>query len=695
MAMMAKMRSLAPAFIITVGALFVLFMVISDSNVLEALGGRTNEVGSVNGDEISYQEYQMALERQRESTKQQTGNDIPDEQMDQFRDQVWESLVTEKLISKEVERLGITVSDQEIKDIILGEDPPAFLKQNFIDSLGNFNRALYEEAIFNPQNEKILLQTEEIVKQSRYREKLQSLLEAGITVSDAEIKRKFIEQNTYMNAQYALFANALFPDSVLNITEADMRKYYEEHVDKFKINAQRKLSFVLFRNEPSKADSMLVIKNLENVQKSIANDTADFKYFADIYSEVPYSIDTLTITSFSKEALPYLKKAKVGDVFGPVPSSRGYELIHLLKIIPSSEKFIRASHILISQQGDDEKNLTEANRIYNELKNGADFAQMAIQYSKDPGSARNGGDLGWFGRGMMVKEFEDAGFSAKVGEVQKPIKTTFGYHIILVTDESKSKYVVEQIVNEVQESATTRDATFNAANDFQYLADKNGFEKEAELVGYKIQQSASFTMKSSSIPGLGANKRLMNFAFENSLNSISEVHKLPTGYVVAKISEVIPEGVEKFEESQPKIRQLTVTEKQYEKAHQLAMDDMQKAGNDLNKINEIDPRIKIETTGRFNSTTVIPNIGRDNAFVQNALLLKQGETSAPFRSLRGYYVIRLTEKTDFDSIAYKNQSSVIRNNLLQEKKNASLSAWLNMIKEKADIVDNRYKFFGY
>ncbi len=247
MGMMAKMRNLAPVFIITVGALFVLFMVISDSNVLEAIGGRSNNVGSVNGVDIGYQEYQAAIERQRETTKQQTGNDIPEEQFDQFRDQVWETLVTEKLIEQEVQRLGITVSNQEIKDIILGDDPPAFLKQNFIDSLGRFNREMYEEAIFNPQNEQILLQAEEVVKQTRYREKLQSLLEAGITVSDAEIKRKFIEQNTFMDAQYALFANALFPDSVLNITEKDLRDYYDANPDKFKVNAQRKLSYVLIQ----------------------------------------------------------------------------------------------------------------------------------------------------------------------------------------------------------------------------------------------------------------------------------------------------------------------------------------------------------------------------------------------------------------------------------------------------------------
>jgi parvulin-like peptidyl-prolyl isomerase len=630
MGMMAKMRNLAPVFIITVGALFVLFMVISDSNVLEAIGGRSNNVGSVNGVDIGYQEYQAAIERQRETTKQQTGNDIPEEQFDQFRDQVWETLVTEKLIEQEVLRLGITVSNQEIKDIILGDEPPAFLKQNFIDSLGRFNREMYEEAIFNPQNEQILLQAEEVVKQTRYREKLQSLLEAGITVSDAEIKRKYIEQNTFMDAQYALFANALFPDSVLNITEKDLRDYYDANPDKFKVNAQRKLSYVLFRNEPSNADSMMVLKNLENVKRMTENDTSDFKYLVDIYSEVPYSIDTLTVSLLSNEAIKAFKNASIGSIVGPVPSTRGgYELYHLLNVLPASEKSVKASHILISQMGDDAANLAEANRVYQELKSGANFTEMAQKFSKDPGSAKNGGNLGWFGKGMMVKEFEEACFSGKVGEIQKPVKTSFGYHIILVTDQSNSKYVVEKINNAVKESATSRDAKFTAANDFAYLAEKNGFEKEAELMSYTIQETGNFTLKSASIPGLGANKRLVAFAFENSLNSVSEVHRLPNGYVVAKISEVIPDGLEKFEDNQPKVRQLLVVEKQFEKAHELATTVMKKAGNDLNKISQIDSRIQVGMTGRFNSTTSIPTIGKDNALIYSALSMKPGELSEP------------------------------------------------------------------
>jgi peptidyl-prolyl cis-trans isomerase D len=696
MGMMAKMRNLAPVFIITVGALFVLFMVISDSNVLEALGGRTNDVGSVNGIDISYQEFQLAVERQRESQKQQTGNDVPEEEFDQFRDQVWETLVTEKLIEQEVQRLGITVSNQEIKDIILGDDPPAFLKQNFIDSLGRFNREMYEEAIFNPQNEQILLQAEEIVKQTRYREKLQSLLEAGMTISEDEIKRKFVEQNTFMEGQFALFANALFPDSVLNITEKDLRNFYDANPDKFKINAQRKLSFVLFRNEPSNADSMLVIKNLENVKRMAENDTSDFKYFVDIYSEVPYSIDTFTVSGLSNEATEAFKEVKKGSIVGPVPSTGGgYDLYHLLNIIPTSEKSIKASHILVSQMGDDAANLAEANRIYAELKNGADFTQAAQNYSKDPGSAKMGGNLGWFSKGMMVKEFEEACFSGKVGEIQKPVKTSFGYHIILVTNQSTSKYVVEKINNAIQESATSRDAKFTAANDFSFLAKKNGFEKEAELMGYQIQESANFALKSVSIPGLGANKRLIAFAFENDLNSVSEVHRLANGYVVAKISEVIPDGLEKFEDSQPKVRQLLVVEKQYEKARELATEVMKKAGNDLNKINQVDSRIQVGTTGRFNSTTSIPTIGKDNALIFTALSMKPGDISEPVRGLRGYFIFQLTEKTPFDSTAYQAQAGTLRSNLIQEKKTASLNAWLAEIKEQANIVDNRHLFYGY
>jgi parvulin-like peptidyl-prolyl isomerase len=406
-------------------------------------------------------------------------------------------------------------------------------------------------------------------------------------------------------------------------------------------------------------------------------------------------MDTLEVSSFSPDAINLIRKSQKGDVIGPVPSPQGYTLYHLVNVLSSKDRFVRASHILISQLGDDAKNLEEANRIYQELTKGADFGQLARQYSKDPGSAQRGGDLGWFGKGMMVKEFEDACFNGKVGEIQKPVKTSFGYHIIKVTDQSTSKYIVEKIINPVKQSATTADENYNAANDFSYLAKKNDFTKEAEILGYTIQETPSFNEKSVSIPGLGANKRLITFSFESSLNDISDVHKLPSGYVVAQVSEVIQEGVQSFDEVKTRVKQLVVNETKYIKAKELADNVMKKASNDLNKVSTIDSRIQLVTTGRFNSQSVIPNVGKDYGFINTALSLEVSQVSKPFKAVRGYYVIKLTEKTPFDSSAFSIQSNTLKNTIMQEKKNAYLNNWLSMLKEEANIVDNRHLFYGY
>ena len=110
MAMMAKMRSLAPAFILSVGALFVLFMVLSDSKLMEIFGAHGNNVGSVNGQDITYQEFVKAIDQQKENQKKQTGQDIDEENMDQFRDQVWDAVVNQTLVEDQIKKFGLSVS---------------------------------------------------------------------------------------------------------------------------------------------------------------------------------------------------------------------------------------------------------------------------------------------------------------------------------------------------------------------------------------------------------------------------------------------------------------------------------------------------------------------------------------------------------------------------------------------------------
>jgi len=695
MAMMAKMRSLAPAFIISVGVLFVLFMVISDSNVMEALGGRSNNVGSVNGSEITYQEFQAAMDQQRELSRQ-NGREIDEEMIDQFRDQVWDYVVTQRLIEEQVNKLKIEVSDEEVKDIILGEDPPAFLKQSFIDSAGNFNRELYENALFDPRNAQALVGAEESVRQYRLTEKLQTMILASANVTEDEVLRKFKDQNIYVNdAIYVLVSTALVPDSTVQITDKDIRKYYEDNIESYKVKEQRKLDFILFDNQPSKKDSELVFNDLEYVKSNFEEeDTSDFQYYVDIYSTVPYSKDTLALSAFSPNAADIIIHAKVGDVIGPVLAPEGAVLYHLLGVVNTNEEFARASHILINQSSED-SNLVEANRIYDELIAGADFGQMAISKSGDPGSGAKGGDLGWFGKGTMVKEFENAVFSGRIGEVQKPIKSSFGYHIIKVVDRTNKKFIVEKIVNPIKQSATTKDERFNSAKDFAYLADKNGYDKEANLVGYKIQESGLFSADANSIPGIGINKRLVQFAFDNSLNSVSEVYKVQQGFIVSKISEINKGGIRPFEEVKDQIKPNAQREKKFEKVKILAEELREKVNNDLKTVNQVDGKLSVKNTGRFNVETSIPGIGKNYAFIETAFHSDPDVISEPIKGSNGYYLMTVVSKSQFDSSAYSLQSSTLRNNILQEKRQYILSQWLNDLKAKADIVDNRYLFYGY
>ncbi|NCS80273.1 MAG: hypothetical protein COZ80_05080 [Ignavibacteria bacterium CG_4_8_14_3_um_filter_37_9] len=694
MAMMAKMRSLAPAFILSVGVLFVLFMVISDSNVLEALGARSNNVGSVNGKDISYQEFSNFLDRAIENQKAQTGQEIPEENMDQFRDQVWDAIVTQTLTEYQIKKFGIKVTDEEVRDYILGPNPPEFLKKNFIDSTGKFNREMYESALFDARNKKALVEAEEVVRQQLLSQKLQSYLLATVSVGDAELKQKFIDQNIKMQAEFVSVDLNSFPDADFKTPEDEVKKYYNEHPDQFTVRAERKLKFVFFKIQPSRNDSDGILKNLQNVMLKAKNDTASFKYFCDIYSEVPYSKDTMDITQLPTALLDNFDDSRIGTMIGPFSANNTYGIYQISGTVPSNEVLAKASHILIKSTGDDVKDLAEATRVYNEVMSGMDFSTAAAKYSSDLGNAKNGGELGWFGKGRMVKEFEEACFNGPMGVIQKPVKTNYGYHVIKVTGKTSKKYIVEKIINSIKPSATTRDDIYNQANDFAYVAEKNGFEKEAELSKYKIEETPAFNEESSYLPTIGVNKSLLKFAFENGLNTLSQVFKGNNGYVVAKVSEVINQGVRKFEDVQKQAQALLLKDKKYNKAKSITEEIKKKSGGNFAAVKSIYSKANFDTTGFFTLSGSIPKLGLEYNFAAKAYDLPVGAVSAPIKGSRGYFLAKLLSKDTFDVNAFNTQKNSSRERILQEKKNSFISQWLAKMKKDADIVDKRYLFYS-
>ncbi|MGK9476235.1 peptidylprolyl isomerase [Melioribacter sp. OK-6-Me] len=695
MAMMARMRSLAPWFILMVGGLFVLFMVISDSRVLEFLGQQSQNVGSINGESISYQEFSNMVERARQNQEQATGQSIDENQMDFFRDQVWDALVTQKLIDEKIKEFGIVVTDDEVREALLGPNPPAELRQQFTDTTGNFNRQLYEQAMRDPRNKEIVLYYEDLIREQLKQRKLQDYLFASLIVSEQEIKDAFIKQNIKMKADYIQLNPNLIPDKDVKVTDQELRDYYEQNKKEFKVEPARKIKYVLFRRVPSRQDSLGIKNNLEAIVAKLKGDTASFKSYVDIYSDLPYSKDTVSLTSIPAEAQNLIYNSNVGDIIGPVATSQGYIVYRIVEKINSSNPTVRASHILVRSSSNDAEDLKKANEIYNQLMNGADFASLAKEKSQDPGSAFRGGDLGWFGKGQMVKEFEDACFKGQVGVVQKPIKTNYGYHIIKVTGKTNTEYVIEKIVNRIQMSASSLDDLYQSASDFSYIAKENGFESEAKLMNYNVVETPPFYEGSQFIPGLGGNKALVKWAFENNVGEISDVYKVPAGYVVAMVSDKIKAGFKEFDEVKDIVRNRVLREKKFNKAIAIAEKIRARLGDNGNAevAMEVWGGVRIDTTGEFTAASIIPNVGQEYTFTEYCLKGDLNKWSNPIKGSNGVYLINLRYRTKFVPETYQLQKNGLAIQLLNRKKNTLLSQWIQKLKDEADIVDNRHLFF--
>jgi hypothetical protein len=257
------------------------------------------------------------------------------------------------------------------------------------------------------------------------------------------------------------------------------------------------------------------------------------------------------------------------------------------------------------------------------------------------------------------------------------------------------KYVVESIVNKVAPSPTTIDKIYNTATDFQYLADENGFETSAKELGYQVVETPELLKDASSIPGLGSNRSLLLYSFDNDVDDITPVFKFANGYVVAMISEVSDAGFTPLEKVKENIKLIVTREKKSVKELEIAKKIKAKIGSngDFNLAKEVFPQATISSANDFTPSASIPALGRDYAFSKTALDLPINKISEPFKGGRGSYIIKVTSKTPFDSNLFSMQKNSIRTTLLNQKKSALYTQWLVDIKKEADIVDNRYQFY--
>jgi peptidyl-prolyl cis-trans isomerase D len=694
---MTKMRDNMAGIFAVFAVMFILYIIFDWG--MDLLGRRSRQqsdvIGKVNGYPIHYKELSDVIRNLSDAQKRQTGKDVDEESSERLRDQAWTMLVNQILIDDQIRKLGISVTDQELIDWVRGDDPPEFLKRQFTDSTGTFNRAAYESALNDPQNSAVWVQVENALRKQRLQEKFQSALQATIRVSKGEVYDRFLDDNLHLSAEYVLFEAArMVKDSDVVVTDDDIKKYYNENQEEFKQGATRRLKYVLFPEVASHDDTLGVVRDLNEFARQVRSGS-DFLELVKTYSELP-----VTQAFFKRGDLSAIRdsaafSSKVGEIVGPLQDTDGYHLLKVLEERKSKDEVIRASHILlrVPPSKDSVEVWRKARELAQRAKRGEDFAKLAREFSAD-GPASKGGDLGWFGKGRMVKPFENAAFRARVGEVVGPVRSQFGLHIIKVTGRSDREVKIADLFLKVKASNQTIGVIRDNANDFSYLASHGDFDKEASLSKYQVLETPPFP-KGSVIPGIGFSNEIQQFAYDKKLGDVSDALKTPTGYGVFKISEVKEEGVKPLSEVRGIIQSKVLLKKKIAKVGEYAKQirDKLQPTDSLGVVSKLDSTLKVTKTGDFTPSTWLPNLGRDNDFIGKVLTLKVGEISQPFSGQRGYFIVKLLSRREPDSAQYQAQKKTIQDQLLQERRNRFLGEWMNRLKEKADIVDNRDRFY--
>jgi peptidyl-prolyl cis-trans isomerase D len=700
MPLMTKIRNNMTKAFAVFAACFIVYIVLDwgmDITNRRHQQGSRDYIGKVNGTKITYSDFSALLKQQSDAYRKQSGAEPDDESERQLRTQVWNTMIQQTLIEHELERLNITVTDDEVREMLLGPNPPQMIAQQFIDSTGKFNRAAYDQALQNTQNRQILIQVESEVRRQRRLEKLQSLLFASIRVSDPEIRQRFEDKSVAMEGEYALFdPNTLVPDSMVQVGDDDLRKHYNSNQEDFKVRPARKLKYVLFSTAPTGDDTTAVLTEMNRTLDQVKAGS-DFVELAKTYSESPVN-DTTFVKhgELSRQQESAVFSAKKGDVVGPIIDYTGVHLVKVLAERKGGGEYVRASHILLNLVSgpDSVAKIQKAKDILRRARSGENFGKLVAEFSEDYGSKVTDGDLGWTGKGGWVKPFEQAAFGAKVGEIVGPIRTQFGWHIIKVVGKDSREVRIASMTMKVKMSSQSTDAASQKAQDFAYLAKEEGFDKAAETSGYAVKETPEF-VKGSVIPGVGVNDAAMNFAFSKKLDALSEPIAVSGGLAVFKITGLREEGVRPFDDVKAILRSQVLREKKMQKLKEKVDAFYKTLGptSDLSAAAQTMPGVIVQKTGSFKATDAPQGVGRDYAFIGQIVSLKPGALTKPFEGTRGYYVAKLISKTAFDSTQFAGEKNTLRDQILQEKRNRVFSDWITALRDKATIEDQRDKFY--
>lgn len=692
MAVIGKIREKSTLLLIIIGIALLAFLLGDGASSLFG-GGQDNSVGEIGDVEITDQQFNQKLEEAIAAWEAQNQQVAPSDIRDQFKEQVWNEIIREAVLGSQFEELGLSVSPEELSDMVQGSDPHPQVKQAFTDpNTGAFNpeqviRFLKSLETMPAENRNQWFLFEEGIEKERVATKYNNLLVKGMYATTSLQKRTYKEQNENRDIKFVAKRYASVNDSTVKVSDEELRAYYEEHKNEYDQDESRDIEYVKFEVNPSEIDIKEAKEWMEQTAEEFKK-TENDSSFVVYNSELPIDESFIPIEAMPTALDSSAFYAEEGTVF-PIYEEAGSFVVAKLsevKMIPDS---VKARHILLKTTGQPTDTLLEAklDSIKTVIQNGGDFAQLARDFSEDVGSAIEGGDLGWFGEGVMVPTFNDACFFGEPGEMVI-VPSQFGFHLIDVQEQAEKSRKVKllKITRKILPSTETFDEVFAEASSF--YANNNTtetFTKATEEGKFTKQIAPEIKVGDRGFAGMPNVREAVRWAYKNEKGTVSEPMQFGNTYIVAHLAEVRDEGIATMDQVEI---QVELGAKKKKKAA-MFIEEMKGVSN----LDELAGKVgsAVEKADNVNfAAYAIPGMGQELRVNGMISTLQQGQVSLPIEGQTGVFVVQVDQvkTTSSETIDYQPIKQQ-----LEQSYSAAAGRVLEALKDKFGVVDKRYKFY--
>ena len=705
MAVLENIRKRTTVLILIIGLALFAF-VISGVFTSSNLGGEKvgSSVAEINGEDISIDEFRQEVE----VASNRVG---PTASSMQVVNQVWENKVRQTILGEQFEDLGIGIEQDQIVDFLRTTgyaQNPQFQNQNGQFDPNIFKQTVADWKVNNPPQYSAWLQTENEIVQLAKEQTYFNMVKAGVgaTLKEGELDYKLA--NEKMDIKYVRVPYASIPDSTINVTKSEIADYVSKHKEEYKQDPARDLQYVYFQEKPSEADqtairdeiSKLLDDTVEYNSQTDRNDTIkgfrntnDVTVFLDRYSDTKFDTIYKAKKNLPSSVADTLMSLNVGQIYGPYKDGNSYKISKMIARKPNGS--VKASHILLAYTGATRANPAvtrtkeEAEAKAKELlreakKSGVVFAELARDNSDGP-SAPNGGDLGYFQKGVMVPKFNDFAFNNNEGSIGL-VETDFGFHVIKI-DDKEDVVQIATMAREIVASEETINTLFTNATKFEMETtdDESAFSALAKKEEYVVRPVNKIKALDENLPGLTNQRNIVQWAFSTD-TEVGDIKRfnINNGYAVVQLTGSYAKGVMSAEDASVLV--LPIIRKERKAAKIIAANK----GKDMSAIASDNGASISNASALTVKSPTIPGAGSEPVVVGTAYGMTAGATSGLIQGNTGVFKIEIVKKTEAPKL---DNYSVYANALKTGAASRVNTAVYNALKDGSEIEDKRATFY--